>query len=144
MLRWWWCPLLLLALCPCIAFGQGRLEDVRTQASSSSGKSHKQSDSDDDSDSFLAQLLGALISGLEDAAGEDGDGDAGGGGLGYAVIFPFWLPYHLMDDDLSRFGYFPHYPYVVKEHFEIFGGYDFLRIGSVNLDGLMLGLRLWF
>jgi hypothetical protein len=27
---------------------------------------------------------------------------------------------------------------------EVFGGYDFLRIGSVNLQGPMLGLRVWF
>jgi hypothetical protein len=27
---------------------------------------------------------------------------------------------------------------------EAFGGYDFLRIGSVNLQGPMLGLRVWF
>ncbi len=28
--------------------------------------------------------------------------------------------------------------------FELFGGYDFLRIGSVNLQGPLAGLRLWF
>jgi hypothetical protein len=28
--------------------------------------------------------------------------------------------------------------------FEVFGGYDFLRIGKVNLQGPLLGLRLWF
>ncbi len=27
---------------------------------------------------------------------------------------------------------------------EFFGGYDFLRIGSTNLEGPLLGLRLWF
>lgn len=27
---------------------------------------------------------------------------------------------------------------------ELFGGYDFLRIGDVNLQGPMIGLRLWF
>lgn len=32
----------------------------------------------------------------------------------------------------------------VYNRFEIFGGYDFLRIGSVNLQGPVLGLRLWF
>jgi hypothetical protein len=30
------------------------------------------------------------------------------------------------------------------KRWEVFGGYDFLRIGSVNLQGPMLGLRLWF
>lgn len=29
-------------------------------------------------------------------------------------------------------------------HFELFAGYDFLRIGRVNLQGPMAGLRLWF
>jgi hypothetical protein len=33
---------------------------------------------------------------------------------------------------------------VVKEHFELFGGYDFMRVGSVNIQGPMLGLRFWF
>jgi hypothetical protein len=28
--------------------------------------------------------------------------------------------------------------------FELFGGYDFLRIGSVNIQGPLAGLRLWF
>jgi hypothetical protein len=27
---------------------------------------------------------------------------------------------------------------------EFYGGYDFQRIGSVNLQGPMLGLRVWF
>jgi hypothetical protein len=27
---------------------------------------------------------------------------------------------------------------------EVFAGYDFLRIGSVNLQGPVLGLRFWF
>jgi hypothetical protein len=29
-------------------------------------------------------------------------------------------------------------------HAELFAGYDFLRIGGVNLQGPMMGLRLWF
>jgi hypothetical protein len=29
-------------------------------------------------------------------------------------------------------------------HFELFAGYDFLRIGGVNLQGPMAGLRVWF
>lgn len=29
-------------------------------------------------------------------------------------------------------------------HAELFAGYDFLRIGGVNLQGPMVGLRLWF
>jgi hypothetical protein len=33
---------------------------------------------------------------------------------------------------------------LVHRHWELFGGYDFLRIGSVNLQGPMAGLRLWF
>jgi hypothetical protein len=28
--------------------------------------------------------------------------------------------------------------------FELFGGYDFLRIGSTNFQGPLAGLRLWF
>ncbi len=28
--------------------------------------------------------------------------------------------------------------------FELFGGYDFLRIGSVNIQGPLAGVRLWF
>jgi hypothetical protein len=30
------------------------------------------------------------------------------------------------------------------EHVELFAGYDFLRIGGVNLQGPMAGLRVWF
>jgi len=32
----------------------------------------------------------------------------------------------------------------VYRRYEIYGGYDFLRIGSVNLQGPMVGVRLWF
>jgi hypothetical protein len=32
----------------------------------------------------------------------------------------------------------------MKRGWEVFTGYDFLRIGSVNLQGPLLGLRLWF
>lgn len=30
------------------------------------------------------------------------------------------------------------------DHFEAFAGYDFMRIGSVNVQGPMLGLRFWY
>jgi hypothetical protein len=30
------------------------------------------------------------------------------------------------------------------DRFELFVGYDFLRIGAVNLQGPLAGLRLWF
>jgi hypothetical protein len=30
------------------------------------------------------------------------------------------------------------------KHFESFAGYDFMRIGSVNVQGPMLGLRFWY
>jgi hypothetical protein len=30
------------------------------------------------------------------------------------------------------------------KHFEVFTGYDFMRIGSVNVQGPLIGLRLWF
>jgi hypothetical protein len=33
---------------------------------------------------------------------------------------------------------------VNREHLELFGGYDFMRIGSVNIQGPVIGLRLWF
>ncbi len=33
---------------------------------------------------------------------------------------------------------------LVHRHCELFGGYDFLRIGSVDLQGPMAGRRLWF
>jgi hypothetical protein len=33
---------------------------------------------------------------------------------------------------------------VLYRRYEFFGGYDFLRIGSVNLQGPVVGLRLWF
>jgi hypothetical protein len=33
---------------------------------------------------------------------------------------------------------------LVYERWEVFGGYDFLRIGSVNLQGPLVGVRLWF
>ncbi len=33
---------------------------------------------------------------------------------------------------------------LVHRHWELFGGYDFLRIGDVDLQGPMAGLRLWF
>lgn len=33
---------------------------------------------------------------------------------------------------------------VLYRRYEWFGGYDFLRIGSVNLQGPVVGLRLWF
>jgi hypothetical protein len=33
---------------------------------------------------------------------------------------------------------------VTHKRWETFGGYDFLRIGTVNLQGPMVGLRLWF
>ena len=29
-------------------------------------------------------------------------------------------------------------------HAELFAGYDFVRIGGVNLQGPMVGLRVWF
>jgi hypothetical protein len=32
----------------------------------------------------------------------------------------------------------------VWRNFEVYGGYDFLRIGSVNLQGPTAGLRVWF
>jgi hypothetical protein len=32
----------------------------------------------------------------------------------------------------------------VFQHWELFGGYDFLRVGGVNLQGPMLGVRAWF
>jgi hypothetical protein len=32
----------------------------------------------------------------------------------------------------------------VWRHWEFLGGYDFLRVGSVNLQGPMLGVRLWY
>src|SRR5262249_14468895 len=33
---------------------------------------------------------------------------------------------------------------VAIRHFELIGGYDFMRIGSVNIQGPTAGLRLWF
>lgn len=33
---------------------------------------------------------------------------------------------------------------VVWHNWELFGGYDFLRVGTVNLQGPLLGVRLWF
>lgn len=33
---------------------------------------------------------------------------------------------------------------VVHKHFEVFGGFDHLSIGRVDLDGPLVGLRLWF
>jgi hypothetical protein len=33
---------------------------------------------------------------------------------------------------------------LIYKRWEAFGGYDFLRIGSVNLQGPMLGFRVWF
>ncbi len=33
---------------------------------------------------------------------------------------------------------------LVHRHWELFGGYDYFRIGSVDLQGPMAGLRLWF
>jgi hypothetical protein len=33
---------------------------------------------------------------------------------------------------------------VVWRNWELFGGYDFLRVGSVNLQGPLLGVRFWF
>jgi hypothetical protein len=33
---------------------------------------------------------------------------------------------------------------LIHRHWEVFGGYDFYRIGSVDLQGPMAGLRLWF
>ena len=33
---------------------------------------------------------------------------------------------------------------LIHRHWELFGGYDFLRIGNVDLQGPLAGLRLWF
>lgn len=33
---------------------------------------------------------------------------------------------------------------VIRSKFEVFVGYDYLRIGSVDLQGPVIGLRLWF
>jgi hypothetical protein len=33
---------------------------------------------------------------------------------------------------------------IVHRHWELYGGYDFLRIGNVNLQGPMAGVPLWF
>jgi hypothetical protein len=33
---------------------------------------------------------------------------------------------------------------IVYRHGELLAGYDFLRIGSVNLQGPLIGLRFWF
>jgi hypothetical protein len=33
---------------------------------------------------------------------------------------------------------------LIHRHWELFGGYDFYRIGAVDLQGPMAGLRLWF
>ncbi len=33
---------------------------------------------------------------------------------------------------------------LMYHHVEFFGGYDFLRIGTTNLQGPLLGMRLWF
>jgi hypothetical protein len=33
---------------------------------------------------------------------------------------------------------------VTRKHWELFGGYDFLRVGSTNLQGPTAGLRIWF
>jgi hypothetical protein len=33
---------------------------------------------------------------------------------------------------------------LIHRHWELFGGYDFYRIGTVDLQGPMAGLRLWF
>ncbi|MCI0639159.1 MAG: hypothetical protein L0Y72_14350 [Gemmataceae bacterium] len=33
---------------------------------------------------------------------------------------------------------------VLWRNWEFFGGYDFLRIGRVELHGPMIGIRLWF
>src|SRR5437868_6600923 len=97
--------LVLLALCPAVARGQGRLDQVRHEASSSGDK--KKSSSDDGGDSFLADLLGAIFSGLL----HSGDDDDSGGAVGYLLIAPFWLPHYLMDDSLDRDAHFPRYPY---------------------------------
>src|SRR5438874_1664984 len=91
--------LVLLAVCPCVARAQGRLEQIRQDAnqsdSSSSSNSSKNSSkgnhSSDDDDSVFAEIFGPMV--LE------------------GITLPFWLPYHLMDDDLSEYGYFPAYPY---------------------------------
>ena len=33
---------------------------------------------------------------------------------------------------------------VTRKHWELFGGYDFLRVGSTDLQGPLAGLRVWF
>ena len=33
---------------------------------------------------------------------------------------------------------------LMHHHWELFGGYDYLRIGGLDLEGPMAGLRLWF
>jgi hypothetical protein len=33
---------------------------------------------------------------------------------------------------------------VAHHHFELFGGYDFMRLGTANLQGPLVGLRFWF
>jgi hypothetical protein len=33
---------------------------------------------------------------------------------------------------------------LIHKHWELFGGYDFYRIGAVDLQGPMAGLRMWF
>ncbi len=33
---------------------------------------------------------------------------------------------------------------VTYRHFELFGGYDFMRLGAVNIQGPLVGVRIWF
>jgi hypothetical protein len=117
-----------VALCPAVARAQGRLDQIHHDANSSdsagcstssssssnssSSKGHK---SDNDSDSFLGELLGAIFQGIGEGIAEsvrnDDDDAADSSPAATLLLFPFWLPHHLLRDDLSRYGYFPAYPY---------------------------------
>jgi hypothetical protein len=100
MIRRWCWTLVLLALWPAVARGQGRIEQIRQEVN------QPDSSPPDNSRSSNSKSSSA------DCSSSNGDDDSVFGWLLWCgITMPFWLPHYLMDDDFHNFGYFPRYPY---------------------------------
>ena len=82
-------------LSPCVAFGQGRIEQIRQDANQPSSSSSSSSPSASSDDSWVPPELG----------------DLAGTAFCLAALAPFYIPHALMNDDISQNAYFPLYPY---------------------------------
>src|SRR5262245_29039229 len=96
----------LFALLPASAAAQGRIEQIRRDAGSSSDSNKDKDRSDDDCASDDSSSSGSSNS---DASGA---GDFGIGLLFADFFFaPFSMPHRSLDDDWDTRAFFPDYPY---------------------------------